>query len=123
MSDKSTIDVLTAIQFVEDNGLSVYRPRKKERLFMKMYSEPLEQLLPKVSGNALKVFIALGNRMGFEDTVVEMSQLDIQKATNLHEHTVREALSELGILGVVTRIGPNIRRKYVLSEMYVKRGK
>lgn len=112
-----------AIKIIEDNGLNVYRHRKKEKLFVKLYTEPLETLLPKISGSALKVFHALGSRMNYEDTVVEMSQSEIQKATSLSKATIREALNELEDLKVISRIGPNIRRKYVLSQMFVKKGK
>ena len=112
-----------AIRIVEDNGLNVYRRRKKEKLFVKLYIESLATILPKISGSALKVFHALGSRMTYEDTIVEMSQPEIQEATNLSEATVREALNELEELKVISRIGPNIRRKYVLSQMFVKKGK
>ena len=61
--------------------------------------------------------------MGFEDTVVEMTQREIQEATGLSEHTIREGLNELEEFKVISRIGPNNRRKYVLSQMFVKKGK
>ena len=112
-----------AIETLESSGLSVYRHRRKERLFVKLYIEPLATILPKISGSALKVFHALGSRMTYEDTIVEMTQPEIQEATNLSEPTVREALNELEELKVMSRIGPNIRRKYVLSQMFVKKGK
>ena len=112
-----------AIKILEDSGLSVYRRRRKEKLFVKLYIEPLTTILPKISGSALKVFHALGSRMNYEDTIVEMTQPEIQEATNLSEPTVREALNELEELKVISRIGPSIRRKYVLSQMFVKKGK
>ena len=112
-----------AIRIVEDNGLNVFRRRKKEKLFVKLYIEPLATILTKISGSALKVFHALGSQMNYEDTIVEMSQPEIQEATNLSEATVREALNELEELKVISRIGPNVRRKYVLSQMFVKKGK
>ena len=112
-----------AIEILEANGLNVYRHRKKERLFVKLYIEPLATILPKISGNALKVFHALGSRMNYEDTIVEMTQPEIQEATNLSEPTVREALNELEEFKIISRIGPNVRRKYVLSQMFVKKGK
>ena len=115
--------VKEAIKILEDSGLSVYRRRRKENLFVKLYIEPLATILPKISGSALKVFHALGSRMNYEDTIVEMTQPEIQEATNLSEPTVREALNELEELKVISRIGPNIRRKYVLSQMFVKKGK
>ena len=115
--------VKEAIKILEDSGLSVYRRRRKEKLFVKLYIEPLTKILPKISGSALKVFHALGSRMNYEDTIVEMTQPEIQEATNLSEPTVREALNELEELKVISRIGPSIRRKYVLSQMFVKKGK
>ncbi len=112
-----------AIEILENSGLNVYRHRRKERLFVKLYIEPLATILPKISGSALKVFHALSSRMTYEDTIVEMSQPEIQEATNLSEPTVREALDELEELKVISRIGPNVKRKYVLSQMFVKKGK
>ena len=112
-----------AIRILEDSGLNVYRHRKKERLFVKLYIEPLATILPKISGSALKVFHALGSQMNYEDTIVEMTQPEIQEATGLSEPTVREALDELEEFKIISRIGPNSRRKYVLSQMFVKKGK
>ena len=112
-----------AIETLENSGLSVYRHRKKERLFVKLYIEALATILPEISGSALKVFHALGSRMTYEDTIVEMTQPEIQEATNLSEPTVREALDELEELKIISRIGPNVKRKYVLSQMFVKKGK
>lgn len=117
------VAVKDAIDMVENAGLSVYRRKRKERLFMKIYNEPLNDLLPKVSGNALKVFLALGNQLGWENTVVQLTRDEIEKATNLSPQTIRTSLNELEELGLVTRIGSNIRRQYVLNEMYIKRGK
>lgn len=112
-----------AIETLEDSGLSIYRRRKKEKSFVKLYTQSLETILPKISGSALKVFHALGFRMTYEDTIVEMNQRELQEATGLSEHTVREALNELEELKIISRLGPNNRRKYVLSQMYVKKGK
>ena len=112
-----------AIETVENNGLSVYRSRRKEKSFVKLYTDSLETILPRISGSALKVLHALGFRMTYEDTIVEMNQREIKEATGLSEHTVREALNELEELKVISRLGPNNRRKYVLSQMYVKKGK
>ena len=112
-----------AIETVESSGLNVYRRRRKEKSFVKLYTDSLEAILPKISGSALKVLHALGFRMGFEDTVVEMTQREIQEATGLSEHTIREGLNELEEFKVISRIGPNNRRKYFLSQMFVKKGK
>lgn len=112
-----------AIETVENSGLSIYRRRRKEKSFVKLYTESLETILPKISGSALKVLHALGFRMGYEDTIVEMNQRELKEATGLSEHTVREALNELEELKIISRLGPNNRRKYVLSQMYVKKGK
>ena len=123
MSPQQNPGILQAIRLIEDNGLKIYRPTRKDRGFMKIYSESLEQLLPKISGNALKVFMALGGKLGWENTVVEMTRNEIMESTSLSEKTVQSALNELEELKVISRIGPNNRRKYVLSQMYVKKGK
>ena len=123
MGKRDTSKLFKAIKTIEDAGLSVYRRKKKERGFMKVYSEPLNQLLPKISPSAFKVFAALANQVGYEDTIVEISKAELIEITGLAEKTVRESLNELEDLKVMTRIGPPNRRKYVLNEMYVKRGK
>ncbi len=123
MGNKSTSELLEAIHVIENAGLSVYRARRKEREFMKVYSEPLNKLLPRISPSAFKVFAALANQVGYENTIVEISKGELIEITRMSEKTVRESLNELEQLGVMKRIGPPNRRKYVLNEMYVKRGK
>ena len=123
MGTRKTSKLLEAIHTIEDAGLSVYRGRRKERGFMKVYSEPLNELLPKISPSAFKVFAALANQVGYENTIVEVSKAKLIQITGMAEKTVRESLNELEELGVMKRIGPPNRRKYVLNEIYVKRGK
>jgi DNA-binding MarR family transcriptional regulator len=123
MAQEKHSKVLEAIHTIEDAGLSVYRGRKRERGFMKVYSEPLNKLLPRISPSAFKVFAALANQVGYENTIVEISKAELIQTTGMAEKTVRESLNELEELGVMQRIGPPNRRKYVLNEMYVKRGK
>ena len=115
--------LLEAIQKIEDCGLSVYRGKRKDKHFMKIYSEPLNNLLPKLSPSATKVWLALGNEVSYENTIVEMTIPEIMERTNLSDKPVKAAIKQLEELGVLTRIGSNNRRKYVLNEMYVKRGK
>ncbi len=112
-----------AINEVEASGLSVYRRRRKDKQFMKIYSDSLDELLPKLSPSATKVWLALASQVGYEDTIVEMTISEIMERTNLSDKPVKTAINQLEKLGVITRIGPNNRRKYVLNEMYVKRGK
>ena len=122
-SNKSSKVLFDAIKTVEDAGLSVYRGRRKERDFMKIYSESLDRLLPKISPSAFKVFAALANQVGYESTIVELTKAELIEKTGLGENTVRAALNELEELQVMKRVGPPNRRKYVLNEMYVKKGK
>ena len=122
-SNKSSKALFDAIKTVEDAGLSVYRGRRKERDFMKIYSESLDRLLPRISPSAFKVFAALANQVGYENTVVEVTKAELIEKTGLGENTVRASLNELEELQVMKRVGPPNRRKYVLNEMYVKRGK
>ena len=122
-SNKSSKVLFDAIKTVENAGLSVYRGRRKERDFMKIYSESLDRLLPKISPSAFKVFAALANQVGYKNTIVELSKAQLIEKTGLGENTVRAALNELEELQVMKRVGPPSRRKYVLNEMYVKKGK
>ena len=122
-SNKPSTTLFDAIKAVENAGLSVYRGRRKERDFMKIYSESLDRLLPKISPSAFKVFAALANQVGYESTVVELTKAELIEKTGLGENTVRASLNELEELQVMKRVGPPNRRKYVLNEMYVKKGK
>lgn len=122
-SNKPSKTLFDAIKTVENAGLSVYRGRRKERDFMKIYSESLDRLLPKISPSAFKVFAALANQVGYESTVVELTKAELIEKTGLGENTVRASLNELEELQVMKRVGPPNRRKYVLNEMYVKKGK
>ena len=122
-SNKSSKVLFDAIKTVEDAGLSVYRGKRKERDFMKIYSESLDRLLPRISPSAFKVFAALANQVGYENTIVEVTKAELIEKTGLGENTVRASLNELEELQVMRRVGPPNRRKYVLNEMYVKRGK
>ena len=121
--NKSSKALFDAIKTVENAGLSVYRGKRKERDFMKIYSESLDRLLPKISPSAFKVFAALANQVGYKNTVVEISKAELIEKTGLGENTVRASLNELEELQVMKRVGPPNRRKYILNEMYVKRGK
>lgn len=121
--NKPSKDLFDAIRAVENAGLSVYRGRRRERDFMKIYSESLDRLLPKISSSAFKVFAALANRVSYESTIVEITKDELIEKTGLGENTVRASLNELEELQVMKRMGPPSRRKYVLNEMYVKRGK
>ena len=80
-------------------------------------------IISLIRGSALKVLMALGGRMRWENTIVEMTRDEIMENTGLSEKTVQSALNELEKLKIISRIGSNNRRKYVLSEMYVKKGK
>ena len=122
-STKSSKALFDAIKTVENAGLSVYRGRRRERNFMKIYSESLNRLLPKISPSAFKVFAALANQVGYENTVVELTKAELIEKTGLGENTVRASLNELEELQVMKRVGPPNRRKYILNEMYVKKGK
>ncbi len=120
---KNSKRLFDAIKVIEEAGLSVYRRRRKEKDFMKIYSESLDRLLPKISPSAFKVFAALANEVGYENTIVEITKAELMQKTGLGENTVRASLNELEELEVMKRIGPPNRRKYVLNEMYVKKGK
>ena len=120
---KNSKRLFDAIKVIEEAGLSVYRRRRKEKDFMKIYSESLDRLLPKISPSAFKVFAALANEVGYENTIVEITKAELMEKTGLGENTVRASLNELEDLEVMKRIGPPNRRKYVLNEMFVKKGK
>ena len=117
------MNISEAIQKVKDVGLNVYTPRSKDAGFIKVYSEPLAKLIPKISGNALKVLMALGNELKWDEVEVVVTREQLAKLTGLSQATVRTALDELEKLMVIKRLGPNIRRSYVVSNYYIRLGK
>ncbi len=72
-----------------------YQPRLQEQFFVKIYSEPLEELLPKLSGIALKVFLAVENINNWNEKVVEITESEILEATGMSETAVKAGLREL----------------------------
>lgn len=80
------------------------------------------ELLPQISGNALKLFCALTNCLDYSNNaIVEMSATELQTITGLSEQTVRRSLNELEELGFIKRMGSNAQRKYILNERYIRR--
>ena len=75
--------VKKAIRLIEDNGLKVYRPRHKDNEFVKLYAGALQNLLPKISPTALKVYLALGFEMDWQNPTVSMTKVEIMQATAL----------------------------------------
>ena len=67
--------------------------------------------------------MALANKVGYENTIVEITKAELMEKTGLGENTVRASLNELEELGVIKRISPSNCRKYVLNQMYIKKGK
>ena len=117
------ISVSEAIQKVKDVGLNVYTPRTRDAGFIKVYPEPLASLMPKISGNALKILMALAHELKWDEVEVVATREDLSKLTGLSQKTVRLALDELEKKMVIKRLGPNVRRSYTISSCYLKLGK
>ena len=117
------ISISEAIQKVKDVGLNVYTPRAKDAGFIKVYAEPLASLMPKISGNALKVLMALAHGLKWDEVEIVSTREDLSKLTGLSQKTVRLALDELEEKMVIKRLGPNVRRSYTISSCYLKLGK
>ena len=117
------ISISEAIQKVKDVGLNVYTPKTKDSGFIKVYLEPLESLMPKISGNALKVLMALAYGLKWDDPEIVISRENLIKLTGLSKPTLRTALDELEEKMVIKRLGPNVRRSYTISSCYMKLGK
>lgn len=100
-------------------GTSLEREYLK-RVPLEIDTEAVIRMLPKISGSALKIFLALSSRLGSNSSIVEISTAELETITNLSKQTVREGLNELVSLQLITRIGPNVRRKYLLNQMYLK---
>ena len=117
------MNVKEAIQKVKDVGLNVYTPRTKDSGFVKVYLDPLAALMPKISGNALKVLMALSYGLQWNEVEVILTRDELAKITGLNKETVRTALGELEEKMVVERLGPNVRRSYRVSNHYIRLGK
>lgn len=121
------INIILRYFNADSTGITDLAGTSLEREYFKRV--PLEidtaliRMLPKISGNALKIFVALGNRLSSDSSIVEMLTAELETITNLSKQTVRTGLNELVSLQLITRIGSNVRRKYQLNEMYLKRGK
>ena len=117
------MNISEAVQKVKEVGLSVYTPKTKDYGFIKVYVEPMTKLLPKLSGNSLKVLVALSSRLQWNEVEVALTRTQIEKLTGLNKDAVRVALDELEKMMVVKRLGPTIKRSYMVSNNYVRIGK
>ena len=117
------ISISEAIQKVKDVGLNVYTPKIKDTGFIKVYIEPLAKILPDLSGNALKVLVALSSELKWDEHEIILTRREIEKLTGLTKDTVRTALDELEKKMLINRLGPNVRRSYTISSCYMKLGK
>ena len=122
-SQETIMNISEAIQTVKDVGLNVYTPRTKDAGFIKVYREPLSNLIPKISGNALKVLMTLAYKMKWDEIEIIETRENLAKLTGLSQATVRTALDELEEKMVIKRLGPNVRRSYTISSCYMKLGK
>ena len=117
------MNISEAVQKVKEVGLNVYTPKAKDYGFIKLYLKPIAKILPNLSGNALKVLVALSYGLQWNEVEVVLTRQEIEKLTGLNKDTVRTALDELERKMVVKRLGPNIRRSYSVSNHYVRLGK
>ena len=121
--NEGTMNLKDAIAKVKEVGLNVYTPKSTDSGFVKVYLEPLVNLMPKISGNALKVLMALSYGLQWNEVEVVLTRDQLAKITGLNKETVRVALKELEEKMVVKRLGPNVRRSYIVSNHYVRLGK
>ena len=121
--NEDNINLKDVIAKVKEVGLNVYTPKSTDSGFVKVYLEPLANLMPKISGNALKVLMALSYGLQWNEVEVVLTRDQLAKITGLNKETVRVALKELEKKMVVKRLGPNVRRSYIVSNHYVRLGK
>ena len=117
------MNISEAVQKIKEVGLNVYTPKAKDSGFIKLYLKPMAELLPNLSGNALKVLVALSYGLQWNQVEVLLTRQQIEKLTGLNKDTVRTALDELERKMVVKRLGPNVRRSYSVSNYYIRLGK
>lgn len=117
------MDVKEAIETIKKVGLNVYTPKSKDIGFIKLYQGKIADLMPKVSSNAIKVLLGLSTELEWNNPEVIVTVEKIAKITGLNRDAVRTAIGELEKNLVVKRLGPNVRRSYLISNHYVKIGK
>ena len=117
------MNISEAIKTVKKVGLNVYTPKTKDSGFVKVYLKPIMELMPKLSGNALKVLITLSYGLQWNEVEVVLTREEIENLTGLSGHTVRAGLDELEKMQIIKRLGPNVRRSYMVSNHYVRLGK
>ena len=119
----NNINVTEAIKTIKDVGLNVYTPRTKDSGFIKLYKNSVSRILPRISGNSLKVLMALSCELEWNEPEVVLTIEQIIKSTGLERKTVMNCLIELEENLVFKRLGPNVRRSYTISDCYVRVGK
>lgn len=117
------MDISEAVEKIKDVGLNVYTPKNKDSGFVKIYVEPITKVLPNLSGNSVKVLLALGTKLEWNEVEVFLTRLELEKLTGLNKDAVRVALDELEKAMIIKRLGPTIRRSYMVSNYYVRLGK
>ena len=117
------MDVQTVIQACKDLGLKVYVPQTKDSGFIKLYRARIPEILPKLSGNSVKVFLALAYGLEWESSEVMIPIETLCKITNLERRTIKSCLDELEKYLVIKRFGPSVKRSYTISNCYVRVGK
>ena len=117
------MDAKTVIQACKDLGLKAYIPQTKDSGFLKLYKARIPEILPKLSGNSVKVFLALAYSLEWESSEVMVTVETLSEITNLERRTIRACLDELEKNLVIKRFGPNARRSYAVSNCYVRVGK
>ena len=117
------MNISEAVQTIKQVGLNVYTPKNKDSGFIKVYVEPITKLLPKLSGNSLKVLLALSSKLQWNEVQVALTRSEIEKLTGLNKDAVRVALDDLEKKMIIKRLGPSIKRSYMVSNHYVRIGK
>jgi len=85
------------MKIIDDRGYEeIYAPRQNNQYYVIFSTEPLEQILPKIGGMALKVFLVLNSRYWNNDKEeVTITRDELIKATGLNEMALRAGLKEL----------------------------
>ncbi len=97
-------------KIVDDRGYEeVYAPRHENQYYVIVCSESLEEILPKIGGMSLKIFLVLNN-MSLQNNNQHrtITREEIIKATGLNEISLRAGLKELRQHKILTPIKRDI---------------
>ena len=90
--------------------------------FIKFHKESISKVLPTISSNSLKVWIAISCELEWGQPEIALTINEIIAKTGLERRIVMKSLKELDQKLLITRLGSSQKRKYLVNNMYIRLG-